>query len=214
MTAPEFPAVELGYELRLTCRALNDLRCGGAAPGDLDAVEAATPWPAIVRECRSQRSMSPSTMGGALARMGRGDIFPFGPDGARAARWFDPGNDVCWLVGFTPDHDYGWLEARATKGELLPDEDDETLLEVEREELDFALRIGPGLKVLARDARQVPGESVRGFVGTILRLDVTAIEVADESGELVDLWLIEWGSCRSRRREGQMDRRRTHRVIA
>ena len=46
-------------------------------------------------------------------------------------------------MGFTPQHDYSLFETRAARGELLPDEDDRVLLELEREELDFELRVDP-----------------------------------------------------------------------
>jgi hypothetical protein len=191
LSASGFPDVELAYELRFTHKALEDLRCRGCAPGDLEEIEAGTPWPGIVEEFRSQRSRSPDTTGGSLARMGRGDILPLhGPAGGRAATWFDAVSGVCWFVGFSPEHNYELLERRAVVDELLPDEEDETALELEREELDFDVRVGPGLRILVRMARETPSQPARGTVGELLRLEVTATVVSIEESELVDLWLI------------------------
>jgi hypothetical protein len=191
LSDPEFPTVDLGYELRFTGRALRDLRCEHLAPGDLDEIEETTPWAPIVREFRQQRGTSPYSTRGSLRNMGRGDIYPLhGPAGGRAATWFDPDSDVCWLVGFTPQHDYTLLEERAAAGDLLPSEDDETLLELEREELDFALRVQPGLQRLVAAALQQPGQPARGTIGRLLRLEVSAVVVEVDGSTLVDLALI------------------------
>jgi hypothetical protein len=97
---------------------------------------------------------------------------------------------VCWFLGFTPEHDYTLFEERAAIGELLPSERDEQLLEIEREELDFDLRVGPGLRRLVRDAIEVPGENVRGTVGNLVKLEITATVETIEADALVDLTLI------------------------
>lgn len=191
MSEEEFPAVELGYELRFTKLALADLRCDGIAPGDLDAIEATTPWAAIVRDFRKQRGASPQSTGGSLSRMGRGDLFPLhGTAGGRAATWFDQDSEVCWFLAFTPEHDYRLLEQRAASGELLPSEDDETLLELEREELDFELRVGPGLTQLVAKALEQPRRPARGTVGKLMRLEVSAVVVDVEGTDMVDLTLV------------------------
>lgn len=190
MTEATYPPVGPAYELRFTRRALGDLRCEHLAPGDLKSIQSATPWPAVVRDFREQRGESPATTGGALARMGRGDIYPLhGPHGGRAATWFDPDAGVCWFLGYSPEHDDTVLEARAANGELLPDEDDETLLELEREELDFELRVRPGLQQLVMTALEQPRCPARGTVGQLLRLEVTAVVVPVDAEALVDLTL-------------------------
>ena len=191
MTEAAYPPVGPAYELRFTQRALGDLRCGHLAPGDLTSIESATPWPAVVRDFREQRGESPATTGGALARMGRGDVYPLhGPHGGRAATWFDPVAGVCWFLGYSPAHDYTVLEVRAANGELLPDEDDEILLELEREELDFELRVRPGLQQLVTAALRQPRCPARGTVGQLVRLEVTAVVVPVAAETLVDLTLV------------------------
>ena len=110
--------------------------------------------------------------------MGQGDVHPLhGPAGARAATWFDSQNEVCWFLGFSPAHDYGLFEARAEARELLPSEDDETLLELEQEEHDFELRLGPGLVKLVDTAIKSPGNPARGTVGALMRVEVSAIAI-------------------------------------
>ncbi|HTV10398.1 MAG TPA: hypothetical protein VME20_00925 [Acidimicrobiales bacterium] len=93
-------------------------------------------------------------------------------------------------MGFTPQHDYSLFETRAARGELLPDEDDRVLLELEREDLDFELHVGPGLRHLVDQALARPGEPARGTVGDLMRLEVTTIAVAVDRTELVDLTIV------------------------
>ena len=81
------------------------------------------------------------------------------------------------------------FEGRAANGELLPDLRDETLLELEREHLDFALRVGPGLRALIRAAVGSPGTPQRGCVGALLRLEVTVIIVPIDDSALADLFI-------------------------
>jgi hypothetical protein len=96
---------------------------------------------------------------------------------------------VCWFLGYTPEHDYVLFETRAANDELLPDEWDETLLELEREQLDFALRVGPGLRALIQAALATPGVPQRGCVGELLRLEVTVVMVPIDESALADLFI-------------------------
>lgn len=148
MTADFPPVGEQPWELRFTRRALADLGATDASdtPGDLPAVRRAAAYPRVVDDFAQKRAERPDAPGDTLHSMGRGDIISLhSAAGARAATWHGPDNGVVWCVGFTPNHDYTLLEARAAAGELLPDEDDELQLELEREERDFEARIRPGL---------------------------------------------------------------------
>ena len=77
----------------------------------------------------------------------------------------------------------------AANDEQLPDEWDETLLELEREHLDFALRVGPGLRALIQAALAAPGLPQRGCVGELLRLEVTVVVVPIDESALADLFI-------------------------
>ena len=99
-------------------------------------------------------------------------------------------SERCLLFhGYTSQHDYTLFEGRAANGELLPDLRDETLLELEREHLDFALRVGPGLRALILAAVGSPGIPQRGCVGALLRLEVTVIIVPIDDSALADLFI-------------------------
>lgn len=169
-----------------------DLGCSKTtAPGDLDLIAAESKWPSIVEEFRTQRSAHPRGTGGQLQRMGRPDIDPLhGPAGGRACTWFDEESGICWFLGFTPDHDYRMLEARAARGELLPTEDDEVRVELEWEELDFELRVRPGLQALLQEALSSPGTPAKGRIGKLLRVEVSVTVVLVGAARLADLFLV------------------------
>ena len=193
MSDEDYPAVGPAYELRFTQRALEDLRCPGLAPGDFPEIRKATPWKDTVDEFLDQRGVSFESTGGSLHSVGRGDIYPLhGPAGGRAATWYDPETRMCWFLGYSSEHEYELFEARAAADELLPSEYDETLLELEREELDFDRRVKPGLELLVRQACEQPDVPARGTIGDLIRLDVTAYVVGSDSDvdQQVDLWLV------------------------
>ena len=104
--------------------------------------------------------------------------------------WYDPDNAVVWFLGFTPEHDYTRFEQRAAAGDLLPDEDDEVLLELEREERDFLTRIRPGLQELLDRAVATPGRPRRGTVGGILQLELSATVIRAGDDTLGDVWIV------------------------
>ena len=189
---PDYPAIgDAEYELRFTRRALDDLGCpSDTPPGDLDAVLASTIRTDIVEEFRDQRSAAPTGTGGTLRKLGRPDIHSLhGTAGGRACTWHDVESGVCWLLGYTSEHDYALFEDRAANNDLLPDIRDETLLELEREQLDFAARVGPGLRALIRAAVESPAVPQRGCVGALLRLEVTVIVVPIDDSALADLFI-------------------------
>jgi len=185
---PDLPAG--GYYLRFTRRALEDLRAGGCDPGSPRAVECVTPWAAVVEEFVEQRTESPGSTGGYLARVGRPDVAPLhGPAGARACTWFDADQGVCWFLGFSPEHDYRVFETRAANDELFPDEDDEVAFELWRENLDFNTLVRPGLLLLADQVFTEPGAVRRATLGLVLRAEATAEVIFADGVAFGDVWL-------------------------
>ncbi len=164
------PSFGMAYELRLTQRALDDLRCDAdVPPGDLDGVEDSTHQRAIVEKSRSQRWDVPTGTQAPMRNVGRPDVYSLhGSAGDRACTWYDDDAQVCWFLGWVAQHDYTEFESRALNGELLPDLDDYTVLEVEQENLDFDRRIGAGLRQMVDDAVQAPNTPVRRTVGDLL----------------------------------------------
>lgn len=189
----DFPPVddEADYELRFTRRALDDLGCpADIGPGDLDAVEASTQYRDIVRSFRDQRSASPTGTGGSMRGVGRRDVHALhGPVGQRACTWFDEESKVCWFLGWVPQHDYAEFETRAANDELLPSLHDETVLEVERETLDFTFRVGPGLRRMLAEALDTPGTSILRTVGDLLQLDVTVEAIVVDGDRIADVYI-------------------------
>lgn len=194
MTAPleGYPSVGVdGLELRFTQRALVELRVRrNLDPGDIAAVRATTPWPAIVDDFANQRVLAPTGTRGPMRNMGRNDIYELSaPDGCRAATWVDKDHRVCWFLGFTPHHDFAPLERRAANDELLPTAEDRRLLEAEVELQEFDERVGPGLRVLVQGAVAEPRVAVRGTVGALVRLAVAAVVERVGTSKLADLYI-------------------------
>ncbi|MGH3733523.1 MAG: hypothetical protein ACRDVC_09155 [Acidimicrobiales bacterium] len=134
--------------------------------------------------------MSPVSSGGQLHRVGRGDIAPLhARAGGRACTWFDRETNVCWFLGFTPEHDYELFETRARTGDLLPSEEDEHQWELAREEMDFRTRVREGLRELVAEGIEHPLVPQRGTVGDILRIEITAVVVEIDALALADVYL-------------------------
>lgn len=187
----EPPSGSLSYELRFTMRALDDLDCpAGTAPGDLDGIEQATRQRSIVKKFRSLRHEVPTGTQAPMRDVGRPDVYSLhGPDGDRACTWYDDEADVCWFLGWVAQHDYTEFENRAVNHELLPDEDDYTVLEVERENLDFDHRVAPGIREMVDEAIGSPNTPVRRTVGHLLALDVTVEVVPVDDVVIADLYI-------------------------
>lgn len=181
------------WELRFTRRALADLGADAArdAPGDIATVRRSTTYSRVVDDFVGKRKDRPDAPGDPLHSAGRPDIISLhSASGGRAATWHDPDNAVVWFVGFTPEHDYTVFEQRAATGVLLPDEDDEILLELEREQRDFEQRFRPGVTALVGQAAASPGVPQRGTVGGLLRLELSAVVVPAGGALLGDVWII------------------------
>jgi hypothetical protein len=189
-----FPAVGDGpWELRLTCHALVDLGADAArdTPGDIPAVRHLTTYSRVVEDFLVKRNDRPDAPGDPLHSVGRPDIISLhSAAGGRSVTWHDPDNAVVWFLGFSPEHDYSLFEQRAATGDLLPDEDDEVLLEVERQERDFLTRVRPGLRELLDRTVATPAIPQRGTIGGILKLEVSAIVVRSGDDTLGDVWII------------------------
>ena len=188
---PPVPDPSTFWELRFTARALDDLKAPKAEPGDMPAVRTATTWSGIVDEFTTQRSLSPHSTQGTLHSVGRGDIAALhGGAGGRACTWFDANDGVCWLLGFTPAHNYDLFETRAGYGELMPSEDDEVALELARENREFDTRVRPGAETLARQAMAEPGTCKRGTTGgDLLRMEVSTEMVVIGGTTMCDLYV-------------------------
>lgn len=189
-----FPAVgDAPWELRFTRRALADLGADRArdTPGDVAAVRRAATYPRVIDDFVQKREDHPAAPGDPLHSVGRPDIISLhSVAGGRAATWHDPDTAVVWFLGFTPEHDYTLFEGRAAADALLPDENDEVLLELEREQLGFRTRIRTGLDELVQHAANTPGAPQRGTVGGILRLELSATVIRSGNDALCDVWIL------------------------
>jgi hypothetical protein len=188
-----FPAVgDDPWELRFTRRALTDLGADAArdTPGDIAAVRQAATHTRVSDDFVSKRQERPDAPGTPLHSVCRPDIISLhSTAGGRAATWHDPAAQVVWFLGFTSKHDYTLFEQRATTGDLLPDEQDEVHLELEREQRDFQTRIRPGLTELIARAVSQAGTPQRGTIGGLLQLELTALVIRSDGDALADVWL-------------------------
>lgn len=186
---PEYPPVNVSYELRCTQRALADLDAEDAIPSDLESIVGLTQRRDIVSKFFDQRSEVPTGTEAPLKRMGRPDIYSLhGPVGERAATWFDKANDVCWLLGVVPEHNYVELENRSKSDELLPSQRDYELLFIARDNFDDL--VTPGLADLIDSAVNQPEVPQRGEVGSLLRIEVSAVAIAIDETDVTDLYLL------------------------
>lgn len=190
-----FPSLEdvegAAYELRLTRRALHDLGCDAeTAPGDLTDIADQAEQGVLVNKFASLRRNVPTGTDGPMHNVGRPDIYSLhGFNGDRACTWYDADEEVCWLLGWVAQHDYIEFETRAANSELLPDEDDYIVLEVEREELEFAHQIAPGVRKMLAKALVAPGQPVRHTVGELLQLEVSVLAEPVGEDQLIDVFL-------------------------
>ena len=189
-----FPTVgDQPWELRFTRRALADLGADAArdTPGDIATVRQTATHTRVIDDFVSKRQERPDAPGTPLHSVGRPDIISLhSTAGGRAITWYDPAAQVVWFLGFTSQHNYMLFEQRAATDDLLPDEQDEVHLELEREQRDFQTRIRPGLTELIGRAVSQPDTPQRGTVGGLLQLELTALVVDSGDAALADVWLI------------------------
>lgn len=162
----------------------------GHRTDDIEGIEDSTHRRAIVKKFRLVRREVPTGTRTPMRDVGRPDVYSLhGPDGDRACTWYDDEAGVCWFLGWVAQHDYTEFETRAANHELLPDEDDYTILEVERENLDFDQRIGPGIQAMVAEAFASPNSAIKGTVGDLLVLHVTVEIVLVDDEVLADLYI-------------------------
>ena len=190
------PFLPAAFELRVSERALEDLECASdTLPGDLESIETGSTYSQIVSLFRSKYRDSPRGTGIPLHNAGRNDVIGLhGPAGGRAATWYDEENAVCWLLAFTPEHDYTLIEQRAAVGELLPSEDDLVVLILERETLNFDQMFKGPVSEMLKEAMSAPGTPVRRTVSDMLQIEIivekTEVEESDhEVGVFIDAYL-------------------------
>lgn len=171
------PIDDPAYELRFTLRAMADLGCPeDLGPGDIGGIAGAIEQRFIVKKFAALRGNVPTGTDAPMRDVGRPDVY-------------DEDASVCWLLAWVPQHDYAQLEVRAANDELLPGVDDYTVLELEREEVDLAHLVRPGLVFLRDEAVAFPGVPVRRTIGGLLQMEVTAEVVELDEGLLADVHL-------------------------
>ncbi len=189
---PEFPPFEeAAFESRLTAWALEDLGCSARlARSNLEGVAAASPYGWIIGLFRKKYAESAYGTGIPIANVGRPDIIALhGPEHGRAATWYDAENEVCWFLGFTPEHDYKRFEKRASRGELLPSEDDYSVLLIERDTANFDSLFGPAVAEMFKEAVSTPTVPIRRTVDALLQIEITVLEVEIDDRILREVFL-------------------------
>ena len=164
------------YELRVTHRARADLGAKACPARELTQIEHATKWPAIVKKFGKQRALDPNGTEDPLHSMDCPDVYGLhGPDGQRAATWYDQTHQVVWLLGFTPEHDYTLLEERAVNDELLPDAHDYQELFDDRDAPVSLADVIMGAVKLAEVAMAEPGALAYGTAGGVLKMEARVV---------------------------------------
>jgi hypothetical protein len=181
------------YELRLTWRALDDVGVPDGLPGIIEDIRAQSSYWAIIDRFAAERTETPQGTE-TIGNVGRGDIYSLhGPGGFRAATWFDASHAVCWLLAFTPEHEYTRFEQRAANDELLPDERDYAQLIAERDASWHVHRAGAGLNQLVNEARRRPNTIVPGALAGSIPCQVFAeVLVLEPNGphDDADIWVL------------------------
>jgi hypothetical protein len=150
----------------------------------------ASPYGWIVRLFRKKYQESPRGTGIPIANVGRPDVIALhGPEHGRAVTWYDAENEVCWFLGFTPEHDYKRFEERASRGELLPSEDDYCVLIVERDTASFDSLFGPAVSEMLKVAISAPSVPIRRTVDDLLQIEITVLEVEIDERVLREVFL-------------------------
>ena len=151
---------------------------------------ARSPYGWIIHLFASKYSISPRGTGVPIGNVKRPDVIALhGPRSGRAATWYDEENGVCWLIAFSPEHDYSLFEERAAAGELLPSTDDYTVLFFERDTADFDRLFGPAVREMLKAATTMPGTPHRRTVRSQLEIEITVIDETFDSQTLHDVYL-------------------------
>jgi hypothetical protein len=183
------PALDPGWELRFTHRALDDLEASGELPGIIEDIRRATPHHTIIDAFTSKRTEDPAA-GSPIGNLGRPDVMSLhGPAGERAATWYDADHRVCWFLAYTPTHDYAHFEQRAANDELLPDDGDYAQLLAERDLTWRVHQAGRELNGLIRTALERPNKGVEGSLGSSLPCQVFAEVLVIDDESAVDVWI-------------------------
>jgi hypothetical protein len=184
-------------QFRLTRRALEDL--------DLD-VETHARRPAsdfldahdVVRTFVDQRSQDPKGQEWTKLPVTSAPVYNLHRGRYRGLTWHDEDNDVVWLLGVgwhesgSRDDVYVRLKRRDEVGTLMPDEQDYVDLEMTLEETrSFVVQVSEQAPALVAQARERPGEEVRGLVagrlGVGVQVEVVVIPGEDET--LEEVWV-------------------------
>lgn len=116
----------------------------------------------------------------------------------RGLTWHDEDSDIVWLLGVgwheadSRDDAYEVLKARDQAGTLMPSEQDYLDLEMSFAETElFVTQVSQQAPALVDEARQTPGQEVRGLIagrlGVGVLVEVVAITGDDES--LEEIWV-------------------------
>ncbi len=89
-------------------------------------------------------------------------IFTLHSGQARGGTWYDPDEEIVWLIGVGWAHDYEHLVGLGRRGKLLPTDEDYAELEPSVPDVFELERIGRQVRELIADARAHPGEIVEG----------------------------------------------------
>lgn len=184
-------------QFRLTRRALQDL---GLAVEDYarrpasDFVHAHD----VVRTFVEQRSQNPKGQEWTKLPVTSAPAYNLHHGRYRGLTWHDEDSDVVWLLGIgwhesdSRDDAYTVLKRRDEAGHLMPTEQDYLDLELTLEESrSFVVQVSEQAPALIAEARERPGEEVRGVIAGRLGVgvQVEVVVIASEDESLEEVWV-------------------------
>lgn len=176
------------YTLRLTLRALHDLRVKGAAPDDFEDIRQKSIDRDIVSKFLKLRIVAPTGTEGPMRNVGRPDIYSLhGRDGIRAATWHDDEFGICWLLGVVKEHDYASIEERSKNGELLPTEDDYAIYFEQTPSFEELVTVD--LHAVVSEALMSPFTPQEATLGGLVRTFVAAVAEQLNGSHIADLFI-------------------------
>lgn len=184
-------------QFRLTRRALEDLDLTIADHSQRPASDYMDAHP-VVRAFVEQRRQNPRGQEWTRLPVTAAPAYNLHHGRYRGLTWHDEESDVVWLLGVgwheSGSHDdaYAVLKRRDEGGTLMPTEEDYLDLELTLEQTySFAAQVAEQAPALMEEARERPGEEIRGVIAERLGVGVVVevVVVPGEDESLEEIWI-------------------------
>lgn len=188
---PPVPDPDEDWRLRFSRQSLADLGVPrGVAPDDHGSIRSQAKCPEIADKFLDHYSETREPTGAGYVNNVGGHVHKLksGSRNRACVKVHDAGRTV-WFLGFTDTHDYQLFEERHAAGILYPSDAELAEAIAARRSESFEDRVGPGLRELLDRAAERPGQTQRGTVGGLLRLEVSVLVVEVDDEHLADAFI-------------------------